>query len=136
MYPPLVITPERKVSKHLRIYWLLSLLLISNTHLCWADPSSLEKDNGVASLLDRQSLGDCADIDVPQGYRFIGAAGARALLDRMNNPVAPGLLGVLAPADGKWLAVLEFEDIGYLKNLNDKHVDFGVILKAVENRHE
>src|SRR5579864_6743371 len=138
MYVPLLVSSsrERKVSNHLRIYWLLSLLLISTDYFCRADSTPAGKDNGISSLLDKASLGDCADIDVPQGYRFIGADGARALLERMNNPIEPGLLGVLTPTDGKWLAVLEFEQIGYLKDLNTKHLDFEAILKAVQNRHE
>jgi len=136
MYVPLVSSSrERKVSKHLRIYWLFSLLLISTSQLCWADSTSSGKDNGIASLLDKASLGDYADIEVPQGFRFIGADDARAMLERNNNPVDPGLLGVLTPTDGKWLAVLEFEQ-GYLKDPNTKLFDSGAILKAVQNRHE
>lgn len=136
MYLALVSSPERKVSKHFRFQWLLSLLLVFASQLCWADSNSSGSDNGISSLLDKASLGDYADFEVPQGYRFIGAEGARAMLDRMNNPTGPGLLGVLVPAEGKSLAVLEFEPLGYLKDFNAKQVSFGTILKAVENRRE
>lgn len=136
MYLALVSSPERTVSKYFRFQWLLSLVLILTSQLCWADSTPPDKEKGISSFIDKASLGDYADIEVPQGYRFIGADGARAFLDRMNNPIVPGLLGVLMPEDGKWLAVLEFEQIGYLNNFDEKQADLPAILKAVENRQE
>lgn len=132
MYLALVSSSERKVSKHFPFYCFISLLLFAMSQWCRAE----SKDNAISSLLDKVSLGDYADFEVPEGYRFVGAEGARTLLDRMNNPVGSGLLGVLMPSEGKSLAVLEFEPIGYLKELNEQQVDFDGILKAVENRHE
>jgi len=85
--------------------------------------------------MNKVSLGDYADMEVPAGYHFVAAGPARVLLERMNNPVAPGLLGVLAPQNGNWLAVLEFDEIGYLKNPGAQHIDTAAILKAIEDRH-
>ena len=144
MNVPLSSSSDRTVRKYRRIHWLLPLLLASVSQLCWADstppppssPAAVSDQKAISSIIDRASLGDCADIQVPQGYRFLGPEDARALLERMNNPVAPGVLGVLAPADGKWLAVLEFQQVGYVRNVDEKKADFGAILKAVQNRRE
>ncbi|HEY1490671.1 MAG TPA: DUF2167 domain-containing protein, partial [Verrucomicrobiae bacterium] len=54
------------------------------------------------------SLGAIADLQIPAGYRFTGSEGARNLLRQMNNPVPPGLMGILTPNSGEWLAVIEF----------------------------
>ncbi len=82
------------------------------------------------------SLGTLADIEVPQGYRLTGEAGARILLERMKNPVPDGLIGILAPDSGKWWIVLTFTDVGYVKNADQERLDPAVVLKAVQMRSE
>lgn len=62
------------------------------------------------------SVGDYADIQVPQGYRWVDGQAARAVLESQNNPVPDDLIGVLAPDSGKWWAVVEFTPNGYLKD--------------------
>jgi len=81
-------------------------------------------------------LGTLADINVPQGYRLTGEAGARMLLERMKNPVPDGLIGILAPDSGKWWIVLTFVDVGYVKNAGKEHIDSAAVLKAVQKRSE
>ena len=84
----------------------------------------------------KASLGTLADIEVPQGYRLTGEAGARALLARMKNPIPDGLIGILAPDSGKWWVVLTFTDVGYVKNADKEHIDPAAVLKAVQKRSE
>lgn len=133
---------RRLVPTHSRITWFLSFLVISVTYFCWGDvppsssagsqPESKQISSAIANL-NRANLGDCAEMVVPDGYRLIDANTARIMLDRMNNPVAPGLLGVIMPESGKWWAVVEFNDIGYVKNI-DNQVDFAAILKAIQSK--
>ena len=84
----------------------------------------------------KANLGSLADIDVPQGFRLTGEAGARTLLERMKNPLPDGLVGILAPDSGKWWVVLTFTDVGYLKNADQEHIDPAAVLKAVQKRSE
>ena len=84
----------------------------------------------------KASLGTLADIDVPQGYRLTGEAGARTLLQRMKNPLPDGLVGILAPDSGKWWVVLTFTDVGYVKNADKERIDPASVLKAVQKRSE
>lgn len=122
------------------ITWFLLLAVSLGAQLCWADSPpavsalSLAQDNA-STAANKASLGQYAEIQIPQGYRFFDAATARALLDHMNNPVAPGLVGVLAPNDGKWWAALEFNDVGYLKNVGAQQLDPAAILKDVQARN-
>jgi uncharacterized membrane-anchored protein len=82
------------------------------------------------------SLGAIADMQIPVGYRFTGVEGARSLLKQMNNPVPPGLIGILAPNSDDWLAVLEFNEIGYVNDASKDGMNSKVILKAIQDRSE
>ncbi|MGD0745226.1 MAG: DUF2167 domain-containing protein [Verrucomicrobiota bacterium] len=82
------------------------------------------------------SLGTLADIEVPQGYRLTGEAGARFLLERMKNPVPDGLIGILTPDSGKWWVVLTFTGVGYVKNADKELMDPAAVLKAVQKQTE
>jgi uncharacterized membrane-anchored protein len=125
----------------------LSLFALSAAQLCWGDQPaapvnpplanavSTAPANAVSALNQRADLGLYAEIDVPKGYRFIDADAAKVLLEKMNNPASTGLVGILIPDGGKWWAVLEFNEIGYVKDL-DKNEDFSAILKAVQERNE
>ena len=62
------------------------------------------------------SVGNYADLQVPQGYRWVDGLAARAVLEGQNNPVPDDLIGVIAPDSGKWWAVVEFSPNGYLKD--------------------
>jgi uncharacterized membrane-anchored protein len=89
----------------------------------------------VSALNQKANLGQYAEIEVPKGYRFIDADAAKVLLEKMNNPASSGLVGILIPEGGKWWAVLEFNEVGYVKDPS-KNEDFGAILKAVQDRSE
>jgi uncharacterized membrane-anchored protein len=80
------------------------------------------------------SLGGLADIKIPKGYRFTDATGAGILLARMNNPVPAGLVGILAPESGQWWTVLEYKDIGYVKDADKAEMDTKAILHTIFDR--
>jgi uncharacterized membrane-anchored protein len=80
------------------------------------------------------SLGSIADIRIPRGYRFTDATGASALLQKMNNPVPQGLIGILAPESGQWWAILRYQDIGYVKGADKDKIDAATILQTISER--
>jgi uncharacterized membrane-anchored protein len=131
----------RLVSKDSRISWFFALLLISTSQLCRGDvvssipPALPQQEKSISTATDKATLGDYANIEVPQGYRFIDAETARVMLEQMNSPVAPGLVGVIAPESRKWWAVLEFNETGYVKDV-DERADAAAILKAVRDRND
>jgi uncharacterized membrane-anchored protein len=84
----------------------------------------------------KTSLGAVADLQIPAGYHFTDAEGARILLKRMNNPVPAGIIGILAPTSGESLAVIEFSDIGYVNDTHKEEMNSKVILKAIQDRNE
>jgi uncharacterized membrane-anchored protein len=83
------------------------------------------------------SLGAIADLQIPAGYRFTGSEGAGNLLRQMNNPVPPGLIGILTPNSGEWLAVIEFNQIGHVSDArNNSQMNSTALLKAIKDRTE
>jgi uncharacterized membrane-anchored protein len=72
-----------------------------------------------------------AEIAVPEGYRFLPNTAARLALAAMNNPVPKNLVGVITPVSETWYAVLQFDEIGYVKDADQKQLDAAAILKLV-----
>jgi len=65
------------------------------------------------------SLGDIAQITVPEGFRFTGQAGTRTFLELTQNPTNGSELGILLPESaeaGRWFVVFDFNSIGYVKD--------------------
>jgi len=123
------------------VFCILPMMAILGVQRCSAQQLSLtpvrpsQEINWIIGP-KKANLGTLADIDVPQGYRLTGEAGARTLLERMKNPIPEGLVGILAPDSGKWWVVLTFTDVGYLKNADKEHIDPAAVLKAVQKRSE
>lgn len=136
MYISLKNFPQRTFVGTVIFICLLSVFVLFSTLNCNAGQSlSLSSANqaliGWTSGPADASLGTLADIKIPKGYRFTGAEGAGDLLTRMNNPVPPGLVGILAPESGQWLAVLTYKNIGYVKSAGKNEIDAAAILKNI-----
>lgn len=135
-------TTRRLIPKNSRIGVVLSILAISTAQLCWGDQPPADSagaqplEASSPALNQKMNLGEYAQIEVPKGYRLFDAGAARVLLERMKNPVSPSLLGVLAPENGKWYAVLEFNEIGCVKDLNETEADSSAVLKAVQSKYD
>jgi uncharacterized membrane-anchored protein len=81
------------------------------------------------------SLGDFADIQVPQGYLFLTDTNeARLLFERGKNTFPSDFAGILAPASAAWQVVLRFTDIGYVKTSPDERIDPAGVLSAVKKK--
>jgi uncharacterized membrane-anchored protein len=81
------------------------------------------------------SLGDFADIQVPQGYLFLADTNeARVLFQRNQDAFPSDFAGILAPASAAWSAVLRFTDVGYVKTSPDERIDPAGVLRAVKKK--
>ena len=81
-------------------------------------------------------LGTIARIAIPAGYRLADKESARAVLERTGNPVPDGLIGILAPESGAWWAVLEFDEVGYIKDLDKAPLDAAAVLQAMKKHND
>jgi len=77
------------------------------------------------------NLGALAEVQIPEGYRFTDATGARILLERLKNPVPNGLAGILMPDSGTWLVVLDFAEVGYIRTSTNEHINAEAVLNGV-----
>jgi uncharacterized membrane-anchored protein len=84
---------------------------------------------------NKVSLPRLADIEIPAGYKFIDARGARAVLQQMKNPAPRGLIGIIAPNSGAWWVVLEFSEFGYVKE-SVEQADTAAVLAGLHSRLE
>ncbi len=80
------------------------------------------------------SIGDFANVNIPDGYRFTDAQGAHVILQNANMPVPSDLAGVLADKGGTWWAVLEYDKNGYIKSADLAQIDSVALLKAVQKQ--
>jgi uncharacterized membrane-anchored protein len=76
-------------------------------------------------------LGDVAQINIPDGFQFLDAKGARYVLEGMHNPVPPNLVGILAPSSTKWFAVIKFTGLGYVKDTDSAKLDPALMLGKI-----
>src|SRR5258707_11034260 len=83
---------------------------------------------------NKAPLGTVAEIDIPKGYRFTDATGARSFLERTRNPPPKNLIGLLtSDSEASWI-VFEFAEVGYVQADNKDPLDEVDILKTLSSR--
>lgn len=87
------------------------------------------------------SVGNLAEIKLPENYIFTGAKGSQTLLKAWGNPISGAELGLLAPTSMVWVVVFEFDKSGYVKDNDKDKLDADAMLKSlkagtVENNKE
>jgi uncharacterized membrane-anchored protein len=82
------------------------------------------------------NVGDLAQVKVPAGYKFTGAAGARSLLELLHNPTSPRDLGLLCPEKLEWFITFDFDAVGYVKDDEKNNLDADVILESLRKGNE
>jgi uncharacterized membrane-anchored protein len=84
------------------------------------------------------SLGDIAQISIPEGFRFTGQAGTRAFLELNQNPTDGSELGLLLPAseNARWFVVFEFNSIGYVKDDEKDKLDADDMIASIRSGTE
>lgn len=81
-------------------------------------------------------LGDKAEIDIPQGYRFSNGDGARKLKQFFGNPPSTMELGVLTTEGiGHWI-LFEFDESGYVKDDEKDEINADELLKTMTEGQE
>ena len=128
-----------KSVRFLAILWLWLIQTVLTNQLCRGDQLSLASNPEPVDWVSgpaKASLSAFAEIEIPKGYRFTDANGARALLERMKNPVPKNLVGILARHSGSSWVILEFSEVGYVKAEDVDQLDAAGILKAMWSRIE
>ena len=77
------------------------------------------------------SLGGIAQIDVPEGFQFVGKPAAAKFMELMENPSDAEELGVLLNTESFWFVVFEFSEGGYVKD-DDRNLDADAIIANIQ----
>ena len=80
---------------------------------------------------DVGALGSIAEIEVPTGFVFAGAADTRDLMEVMQNPTDGSELGLIAPDNMDWFVVFDFTEDGYVRDNDKNMLDADKMLKAI-----
>jgi len=78
------------------------------------------------------NINDIAEVNVPEGYQFVGREGASTILGRMGNPVPNNLIGLLASASAKGGIVLKYSKIGFVKDSDKDQINATNMMAAIQ----
>jgi uncharacterized membrane-anchored protein len=76
-------------------------------------------------------LQNAAEIKLPKGYRFAGAADTQRMLKASGEPVSGQEMGMIAPDEGDWRVFFDFSDTGYVKDDDKDKLDADKLLKSI-----
>jgi len=97
-----------------------------------AEPAAAEHDpvDDLAWVIGPGSakVGSNATMQIPEGYRFLGARETAKLMEMMQNPSSDSEY-TFAPHDLSWFALIDFDDMGYVKD--DEKIDADALLKSM-----
>jgi uncharacterized membrane-anchored protein len=85
-------------------------------------------------------LGNVAQIQVPEGFKFTGIEGTKKVMELMGNPPGQKELGMLLPdsasaddQEGDWFILFEFDPIGYVKDEDQKNLSAEAIATILDS---
>lgn len=73
-----------------------------------------------------------AEVKVPEGYVFTDGAGAKKWGQLTTNPVSGKEIGLVGPADNRWLVLFEYDDVGYVKDDEKDDLDAEELLDSIK----
>jgi LPXTG-motif cell wall-anchored protein len=113
---------------------LLSAATISFTEVSSADSSAESPIVPKAPVAwtagpTQVRLGTIAYLQIPAGYKFTDAQGAKDELAQLRVFAPSGLLGIVEPKAGGWCIAVQFSDVGYVGGLGKVALNEADILK-------
>jgi len=106
-----------------------TIFLVAGGAFAQADPNSIHWVEGPAIC----PLGNTGEIDLPEGYVFADADGARTLLEFWGNIIQGNEMGAVVPMDENagWVVIFEFNPIGYVKDTEKDDLDADELLESL-----
>jgi uncharacterized membrane-anchored protein len=133
---------------HICIVLFSILFLAFGSHPLQADDAAKNSANpGIAWTKGpfTATLGNLAEIDIPSGYAFADAAGAKRFLELTHNPPSDAALGLVVPlSQGKdsaqrgndWFLLFEFDEMGHISDSEKSSLDADKILASLKKSAE
>ena len=82
------------------------------------------------------SLAGRATLKIPKGFRFLEAKGAQEFLKKTGNRPSGQETGLLMHTQDEWWVILEFEEIGYVKDDEKKELDADKLIASYKQGSE
>ncbi len=100
-----------------------------------APPADVQWVPGPAKVDLGESL---AEVKLPEGFAFAGAADTRKLLEAMGNLTDGSEQGLIVPKaeDQDWFIVFEWNPIGFVKDEDKDKIDADALLKSISEATE
>jgi len=86
----------------------------------------------------RVDVGTAAELALPEGMAFAGAADTQKILQRMGNPTDGSEVGLVVPKDEKqqWIIVYEYRKVGFVKDDEKDKIDAKALLESIQEGTE
>jgi uncharacterized membrane-anchored protein len=99
------------------------------------EPMSLDWQHGPTKAKIGNNV---AEIDVPEGYMFVGAKDTQRLLESWENPIAGNELATIAPVaeTEQWVIIFTFDDVGYVSDEEKSSLDPDALLSSLREGNE
>jgi uncharacterized membrane-anchored protein len=98
-----------------------------------AEPPKLDWQAGPLQA----AIGDgLAEIDVPEGFLFLDADATARFMELTGNPVNGSELATLAPTEGAWFLVFEWDEIGWVDDADRDSLDAEALLTSLRQGTE
>jgi uncharacterized membrane-anchored protein len=86
-----------------------------------------------AGPIEAKIGGSLAQIDVPEGYVFLGKEDTQKLLQLLENPVSGQEQAIVAPAgEDNWFMVFEWDPVGWVDDAEKAELDAAALLESVQ----
>jgi len=124
------------------IHWMVLCLFCLTLR---AQEKGEKLSSGKASPMDRMawiqgptnvSLVGRATLQIPKGFRFLDATGAQEFLKRTGNRPSGEETGILMQTQDEWWVILEFEEIGYVKDDEKKELNADKLIESYKQGTE
>ncbi len=86
--------------------------------------------------LDGPATGELARVSslgIPEGYIFTGPKGTKIVMQQFGNVVTDKEIGMIVAPSNAWIAVFEFDPIGYVKDDDKDSLDADAILTSMRD---
>ncbi len=80
-------------------------------------------------------LGTVAEIQLPEGYHFVGTDGLELFYQLTENMLGGDEVGVVIAPEG-WMLFFDFEDIGYVKDDEKNSLDADALMESMTDGQE
>ena len=81
-------------------------------------------------------LGSIATVNVPEKFLFAGPDDTRKIMEAMHNPTNGSEMGFVAPVEGNWFIVFEYEGTGHVKDDEHASLDADKIMSSLRASQE